>query len=206
MAKSRKLRYNRSLSVKTVSALYSLSKYIFYNGSKGTADDGTGTSHDVAILTGSLSGTDDGINVKETSTRTGYYMKKRLRMDVNCNPSSNMKKPHYIPRVRYTEIFLNYAEAANEAYGPTGRGGHEYSAYDVIKAIRKRAGLAKGQEDAYLEECKDDKDKMRQLIRNERRLELCFESFRFLDLRRWNSTLTETARGMDANAGAYHSV
>lgn len=181
-----------------------LSKYIFYNGSKGTADDGTGTSHDVAILTGSLSGTDDGINVKETSTRTGYYMKKRLRMDVNCNPSSNMKKPHYIPRVRYTEMFLNYAEAANEAYGPTGRGGHEYSAYDVIKAIRKRAGLAKGQEDAYLEECKDDKDKMRQLIRNERRLELCFESFRFWDLRRWNSTLTETARGMDANAGAYH--
>lgn len=86
MAKSRKLRYNRSLSVKTVSA-----KYIFYNGSKGKADDGTGTSHDVAILTGSLSGTDDGINVKETSTRTGYYMKKRLRMDVNCNPSSNMK-------------------------------------------------------------------------------------------------------------------
>ena len=95
-------------------------------------------------------------------------------------------------------------EAANEAYGPTGRGGHEYSAYDVIKAIRKRAGLAKGQEDAYLEECKDDKDKMRQLIRNERRLELCFESFRFWDLRRWNSTLTETAWGMDANAGAYH--
>ena len=40
---------------------------------------------------------------------------------------------------------------------------------------------------------------MRQLIRNERRLELCFESFRFWDLRRWKSDLTESARGLDVN-------
>ena len=29
--------------------------------------------------------------------------------------------------------YLNYAEAANEAWGPTGTGLHGYSAYDVIK-------------------------------------------------------------------------
>lgn len=174
-----------------------LSKYIIYNGSTA------GVSNTV-IYTGSKSGTDDGINVKVTSTRTGYYMRKRLRMDVNCNPASPSGKTHYIPRIRYTEMFLNYAEAANEAWGPTGRGSHAYSAYDVIKAIRKRAGIGGTiAGDPYLEECKTDKEKMRTLIRNERRLELCFESFRFWDLRRWKENLNETARGMDVNAGVY---
>lgn len=40
---------------------------------------------------------------------------------------------------------------------------------------------------------------MRELIRNERRLELCFENKRFYDLRRWQvplEQLNETARGM----------
>jgi len=32
---------------------------------------------------------------------------------------------------------------------------------------------------------------MRQLIHNERRLELCFEGFRFYDLRRWKVALSE---------------
>jgi hypothetical protein len=40
---------------------------------------------------------------------------------------------------------------------------------------------------------------MRELIRNERRLELCFESFRFWDLRRWNANLNETARGIEGD-------
>ena len=38
---------------------------------------------------------------------------------------------------------------------------------------------------------------MRELIRNERRLELCFENVRFYDLRRWKADLTETARGVN---------
>ena len=37
---------------------------------------------------------------------------------------------------------------------------------------------------------------MRELIRNERRLELSFEGFRFWDLRRWNLDLTEAAKGI----------
>ena len=174
-----------------------LAKYIIYNGST----EGVSSA---AIYTGSASGTDDGINKKETSTRTGYYMKKRLRMDVNRNPSSITGKTHYTPRIRYTEMFLDYAEAANEAWGPTGTGGHAYSAYDVIKAIRTRAGVGVSNGDPYLEECKTDIDKMRTLIHNERRLELCFESFRFWDLRRWKSNLNETARGMDINEGVYN--
>jgi len=168
-------------------------KYILFNGSTA------GVSNTV-IRTGSGSGSDDGINVRTTSTRTGYYMKKRLRMDVNRNPISLSGKTHYNPRIRYTEMYLAYAEAANEAWGPTGVGTHSYSAYDVIRNIRRRAfGFSS---DPYLEECKSDVGKMRELIRNERRLELCFESFRFWDLRRWKVDLTklnETARGLDVN-------
>lgn len=169
-----------------------LAKYIIYNGSTA------GVSNTV-IYTGSASTTDDGIGIKTTSTRTGYYMKKRLRMDVNRNPSSIVGKTHYNPRIRYTEIFLAYAEAANEAWGPTGTGTHAYSAYDVIKAIRKRAGVGTTNGDPYLEECKLDQAKMRDLIRTERRLELCFESFRFWDLRRWKLNLNETVGGIDIN-------
>ena len=51
-------------------------------------------------------------------------------------------------------------------------------------------------EDPYLEECAQSKEKMRELIRNERRIELCFEGFRFWDLRRWKANLTEEAKGM----------
>ena len=167
-----------------------LDTYIIHDGS-------TAGVNSSVIRTGSQSGSNDGIDkVESKSTRTGYYMKKRLRMSVNCDPSSTSGQTHITPRVRLTEIFLNYAEAANEAWGPTGKGSHNYSAYDVIKAIRQRAGITDTQ---YLDECAADKDKMRQLIRNERRLELCFESFRFWDLRRWKADLTETARGLDVN-------
>lgn len=37
---------------------------------------------------------------------------------------------------------------------------------------------------------------MTQLIRNERRIELCFENKRFWDIRRWKMPLTEEAKGM----------
>lgn len=175
-----------------------LEKYIVYNGSTA----GTPTT---TILTGSRSGR-DGINVTEQrSTRTGYYMRKRLRMDVNCNPSSLTNQPHYTPRIRYTEMYLDFAEAANEAWGPKdARRG--YSSYDVIKAIRKRAGVG-GNDDPYLEACAANKEEMRKLIRNERRLELCFEGFRFWDLRRWKENLNETVYGIDWNTdGSYQRI
>ena len=148
--------------------------------------------------------TDDNINSISTSTRTGYYLKKLLREDVSAQSSSLIEQYHIYPRIRYTEIFLAYAEAANDAWGPkadpTGIG---FTAYDVIKAIRVRAGLATNEigqplpeGDVYLEECATDQAKMTNLIRNERRIELCFENKRFWDIRRWMLPLNETVRGM----------
>lgn len=143
---------------------------------------------------------DDGLNAIATSTRTGYYMRKLLREDVNLNPASTNTQRHYVPYIRYTEIFLAYAEAANEAWGPDGKGTHSYSAREVLAAIRKRAGIA--QPDNYLNSITSNDD-MRKLIRNERRLELCFEGFRFWDLRRWNENITEPAKGVAINNNAY---
>ena len=148
--------------------------------------------------------TDDNLTSIETSTRTGYYMKKLLREDCSVNPSSPSTQQHIYPRIRYTEIFLAYAEAANDAWGPQADpNGIGYTAYDVIKAIRERAGLgtdeygrALPEGDAYLEECKASQEKMTALIRNERRIELCFENKRFWDLRRWQMPLNEGVRGM----------
>jgi hypothetical protein len=166
-----------------------LTKYILVNG-------GTAGSSSTKIYTAADGTTNDALNATSTSTRTGYYMLKLMRQDVNLNPNSKNTQEHYQARIRYTEIFLDYAEAANEAWGPTGTGGHNYSAYDIIKAIRERAGVGTTNGDPYLESVKTDKDAMRSLIHNERRLELCFEGFRFWDLRRWQSPLTETAQGM----------
>ena len=147
---------------------------------------------------------DDNINYNSTSTRTGYYLKKLLREDVSPLSSSLIEQQHIYPRIRYTEIFLDYAEAANDAWGPKGdQAGVGFTAYDVIKAIRERAGLATNEigvalpeGDAYLEECASDQNKMTTLIRNERRIELCFENKRFWDLRRWMLPLNETVKGM----------
>ncbi|MDH6312109.1 hypothetical protein M2137_000872 [Parabacteroides sp. PFB2-10] len=174
-----------------------LDLYIIRNGSKAGPQSST-------ITTASDGSDNNALNKTETSTRTGYYMKKLLCQSVNANPSSATNAYHYKPFIRYTEIFLGYAEAANEAWGPTGTGAHGYSAYDVVKAIRARAGVGKDNGDAYLESIKGNKDKMRELIRNERRLELCFEGFRFWDLRRWKETLTVPAKGMNINGGKYN--
>lgn len=170
-----------------------LRKYILFNQSTFGPN-----STVINIASGA---TDDVIN-KETgkSTRTGYYLRKLMKESTNLDPNSAKTEKNYFARIRYTELYLIYAEAANEAYGPTGTApGVSFSAYDVIKAIRIRAGITGG--DAYLESVKADKAKMRDLIRNERRLELCFEGHRFWDLRRWKENLNVMARGIGVSNG-----
>ena len=176
-----------------------LDTYIILNGT---------TFRKTEIITGTYPNSKgeimDNLNNIGTSTRTGYYLKKLLREDVSPLSSSLIEQQHIYPRIRFTEIFLAYAEAANDAWGPkadpTGIG---FTAYDVIKAIRVRAGLATNEVgadlpegDVYLEECAADQTKMTNLIRNERRIELCFENKRFWDLRRWQMPINEGVKGM----------
>ena len=175
---------------------------ILYNGT---------TFRKTVIITGTYPNENnewnDNINYGNTSTRTGYYLKKLLRDDVSPLQSSLVEQQHIYPRIRYTEMFLAYAEAANDAWGPKADPkGVGFTAYDVIKAIRTRAGLAKDEVgfdlpegDVYLEECAADQAKMTELIRNERRIELCFENKRFWDMRRWQMPLDETVKGMQVD-------
>jgi hypothetical protein len=177
-----------------------LRQFILVNGS-------TAGVNNTVINTSANSPTNDGLVKVGTSTRTGYYMRKLLRQDVNNNSTSPNPQKHYKPHIRYTEMYLIYAEAANEAFGPTGRAGSaSYSAYDVIRAIRRRAGVGLTNGDPYLQAVSASKDQMRTMIHNERRLELCFEGFRFWDLRRWKDNLNEAARGVSITNTTYQPI
>lgn len=124
----------------------------------------------------------DGINRKpSSSTTTGYYMKKLMNPSVNHTTGSVVTTRHFHTLLRMTEVYLIFAEAANEAWGPDGQGTVGYSARDVIARIRSTGGITP---DQYLPTVATQAD-MRRLIRNERRLELAFENQRFWDVRRW---------------------
>ncbi|HWV66591.1 RagB/SusD family nutrient uptake outer membrane protein, partial [Chitinophaga sp.] len=79
--------------------------------------------------------------------------------------------------IRMAEVMLNYAEAANEA-------GNTQVSYDMLKAIRKRAGIEAGTDGNYGLKPGMMKVEMRAAILMERRLELAFEGKRDQDLRR----------------------
>ena len=186
-----------------------LAQYILYNGVNFRSVTVCSGTYPYIVIKNSTKYEyyDDNLNHGAGSTRTGYYLLKLLRDDVNPLASSRIEQYHYYPRIRYTEIFLAYAEAANDAWGPkSDPQGIGYTAYDVIKKIRERAGLGTNsvgmplpEGDAYLEDCANDKEKMTNLIRNERRIELCFENKRFWDMRRWLLPLNEPINGMQVD-------
>lgn len=151
-----------------------LAKYIVFNGS---------------TFGGNLMTFADDANNKNApgrnvnSSLTGYYLKKFVHEGIKIDPGKPLVgQDQFYTYARYTEALLNFAEAANEAVGPTGTiAGYTYTAQAVINAIRTRAGMTST---AYINSL--DKDGLRKAIKNERRLELCFEGHRFWDIRRWN--------------------
>lgn len=130
----------------------------------------------------------------ENATRTGYYLRKWISSDANLVGGNNVNDVHYNALFRKAEIFLNFAEAANEANGPDDAT-YGMSARDAIAEVRRRAGIASGGSDDYLASV-TTREAMRELIKNERRLELCFEGHRFFDLRRWEDNLNQTVTGI----------
>lgn len=132
------------------------------------------------------------------ASRSGYYLSKFLSTTQKnmLDPIQTLNSRHFNPLLRKTEVWLNYAEAANEAWGPEGKGDDcKYSAYDVLKIIREKSG---GITDAtYLSEvASEGKDAFRKLIQNERRIEFAFEDHRFWDLRRCLLPLDTTIEGI----------
>ncbi len=158
--------------------------YIVYNGSTFSGDK---------VVTDQTSDL-DGINATDFSTRTGYYLKKFMNESINLNPTRPTNAPHSYTLVRMTEVLLNYAEAANEAWGPDADPLNlGFTAKDKIAELRQRAGIS---DDGFLSGL--DQDGFRDLIHNERRISLCFEGFRFWDIRRWmdNDAIDGSVKGV----------
>lgn len=76
--------------------------------------------------------------------------------------------------IRYAEVLLTYAEAANELSGPSA------DVYDKLDLIRERVGMPKVDRVKYA-----TKETLRQLIRRERGVELAGEGVRRADILRW---------------------
>ncbi len=131
-------------------------------------------------------------DVEDKYTRTGYYLRKWVSATVETVQGTTTAW-HYAAQLRKVEVFLNLAEAANEACGPDGRVTSDgtqlvMSAREAIAEVRRRAGIDPA--DPYLNSL-NSTDELRELIRNERRIEMCFENQRYFDLRRWNISLDE---------------
>jgi hypothetical protein len=102
-------------------------------------------------------------------TRTGYYERKFLHPFAGTEQYPVMGAQYKMYRLG--EIILNFAEAAAEA-------GHQDEAVAAINEIRVRAGMPNlpaglSKADLILR------------IRNERKVELALEGFRYYDVRRW---------------------
>ena len=78
--------------------------------------------------------------------------------------------------IRFADVLLMYAEALNEL-------GQTADAYQYVNRVRTRANMA-GLATAY-PAIGNNKDLFRERLKVERSLELCGESVRWADLKRW---------------------
>jgi hypothetical protein len=113
---------------------------------------------------------------------TGYWPKKLANYQ-SVYDDGFQSIDYRLPLIRLAGLYLLYAEALNEANGPTGE------VFIYLDKVRTRAGLP-GVVDAWTNYSKNPgkfgtKDGMRQIIHQERRLELVFEGQAGWDLRRW---------------------
>ena len=171
-----------------------LAASIVYNGSSWNGRviaQGAGESDDMA---------------RANASRTGYYLKKFLTDELNLTQGA--KAQHNWVAFRYAEVLLNYAEAVNEAYGPSATpAGFPMSALQALQMVRDRASsslpaVASGTVDGF-----------RAAVKHERRVELAFEDHRYWDLLRWKDAedvLNAPVRGVkvtrSGNVYTYQTV
>lgn len=111
---------------------------------------------------------------------TGYGHKKFT--PPICNKYDNGWSNNYyyeVSKMRMADVYLMYAEAVNEAFGPGGSVGGGLTAEQAINIVRNRATIP-NVDARFL-----SKESFREIIRKERAVELAFEGHRWYDLRRW---------------------
>lgn len=107
--------------------------------------------------------------------RTGFYTRKGI-MESNIRPEVRNNDFDWL-EMRFAEVMFNYAEVAC-AKGLTDVG------YDMLKQIRKRAGIEEGTDGMYGLTANMTPAEMRQALLDEKRIEFVYEGQRFWDLRR----------------------
>lgn len=135
---------------------------------------------------------------KNNASRTGYYLLKYV--DPELKLLQGQSAIHSWIIIRLGEIYLNYAEAMNEAYGPDAKGIYGKSAREAVNEVRGRVGMP--------DVVADSKEEMREKIRHERRVELAFEDHRFWDVRRWMTApddLNAPLKGVKVTRLSYNS-
>ena len=122
---------------------------------------------------------------------TNYYVRKFLYSEWNKSDITVQTAQRSVVFMRWTQMCLAFAEAANRVVGPLDATRFGYSARQAVGFLRSRTtvdgkpGLGAAA-DPYLDACAArGKEAFETLVRNERRIELCFEGERFFDLRRW---------------------
>ncbi|WP_223713332.1 RagB/SusD family nutrient uptake outer membrane protein [Niabella beijingensis] len=128
---------------------------------------------------------------------TGYYTKKVVNWNLVYNNSSLQVESYPWPVMRLSDLYLLYAEALNES-------GSSTEALPYLNQIRARAGLNSVESSWSMYSAKPGKyqttEGLREIIRQERTIEMAFEGSRFWDLRRWKTApqaLSEAVYGWD---------
>lgn len=116
-------------------------------------------------------------------SRTGFFLRKYMDVDVNPSSSSTTVAVYY-PVIRYADILLSYAEALNEYYSSPGIVPGDKVRW-ALDQVRGRAGMPTVEETFNNRGWVLSQDNIRLLIQNERRVEFAFEEHRFWDIRRW---------------------
>ena len=120
-------------------------------------------------------------NITETKfTRTGYYLRKfnNYKSNVNVDGDGLMKI------FRLGELYLNFAEAAYQAYGADVAAASKVNGATALSA-REALNIIRARVDMPAIEQGLSKENFEKRYRNERRVELAFEEHRFFDVRRW---------------------
>ena len=119
---------------------------------------------------------------------TGYFIKKVVDWNMTNGTTGASYRGYPWPEIRLADIYLMYAEALNESTGPSPE------VYEYLNKIRVRAGLETVEQSWTKYSSNPNKyttqDGLRQIIHQERGIELAFEGSRYWDLRRWK-TATE---------------
>ncbi len=124
---------------------------------------------------------------EEIYSITGYFTKKLVNYENIIQQSRTVVEGYVFPIVRLSDLYLMYAETLNEVEGqPTN------DVYEYVQRVRDKAGLDIGGDllTTYSTYSKNpqkplSKEGMREIIHQERLVELAFEGHRFWDLRRW---------------------